>query len=220
MFSWLKKLPLWGKIILVLCTWPVLAAALIWFKIKNKLLRNTVLGVWILFSLVVIGIGVSLTPSNKPSVAGTKENLQTPKVEQTTVAEKELKKDISPESKNILPEEVKQAQPLPTKVEISSNDTQNIEKSKDEAKTTTKPVTKPAEITAPNKSTTLSTTQSNSAPVSKPAPKTFDGNYDTNGDGKVNCSDFDSPVTDPAILAKYPRLDGSDPKNGIGCERN
>ena len=50
--------------------------------------------------------------------------------------------------------------------------------------------------------------------VEKPAV----GNFDSNNDGKVTCKDFKGQVTDPNILAQYPKLDGN--SDGIGCESN
>ena len=42
--------------------------------------------------------------------------------------------------------------------------------------------------------------------------------FDTNGDGKVTCPDFYSPVSDPQILSMFPKLDRD--KDGVGCEGN
>lgn len=64
------------------------------------------------------------------------------------------------------------------------------------------------------KSTVPPTGGTPSQVVEKPAA----GNFDSNGDGKVTCKDFKGQVTDPNILALYPKLDGN--SDGVGCESN
>lgn len=77
----------------------------------------------------------------------------------------------------------------------------------------------PKAMVTENKSTapSNSNTVSNEAKAITPNPQ-LNTNYDTNGDGKVTCPDFSTPVTDPHILSMFPRLDGN--KDGVGCENN
>ena len=71
-----------------------------------------------------------------------------------------------------------------------------------------------AKATVPPIGGTQEKTQIPKEEIAKPAA----GNFDSNGDGKITCKDFKGKVTDPNILALYPKLDSNG--DGVGCESN
>jgi len=73
-----------------------------------------------------------------------------------------------------------------------------------------------AKVAVPPTGGTQEETQTPKAEIQVEKPAV--GNFDSNNDGKVTCKDFKGQVTDPNILAQYPKLDGN--SDGIGCESN
>jgi micrococcal nuclease len=133
-FPWFYKFPTWGKIVFWLCFYPIIIGVLLWYGVKNKQLRNVLVGVWSSF-FVIIYISFAFTSilqsqtrqvsQNKTSSNTQKSELEN-EVSKRLEAENKLKEEESKRieaenSKKDLENKIAQAQVINTSYDVGND---------------------------------------------------------------------------------------------------
>lgn len=126
-FAWFYKFPVWTKVFSWICFYPIIIGVLLWYGVKNKQLRNILVGVWSSFFVIIYisFASTSILQSQTRQVSQNKTSANTQKSELENEVSKRLEaenklKEVE-KSKKDLENKIAQAQVTNTSYDVGND---------------------------------------------------------------------------------------------------